>query len=110
MRPGIELKDKRVLILGLARTGIATARFCVARGARVTALDDRSAEQLGEAVGELPKFGCTLAFGGDQTSSLRAQDLIVPSPGVPSNHAGLIAARKARNTRLERNRTCAGGS
>jgi UDP-N-acetylmuramoylalanine--D-glutamate ligase len=61
MRPGIELKDKRVLVLGLARTGIATARFCIARGARVTALDDRGAEQFGEAVGGLQKIGCTLS-------------------------------------------------
>ena len=95
MRPGIELKDKRVLVLGLARTGIATARFCIARGAHVTAVDDRGAEQLGEAVGELQKIGCTLAFGADQSHLYGQQDLIVPSPGVPSNHAGLIAARKA---------------
>ena len=95
MRPGIELKDKRVLVLGLARTGIATARFCIAHGARVTAVDDRGAEQFGKAVGELQKIGCTLAFGGDQSEIFGQQDLIVPSPGVPSNHAGLIAARKA---------------
>ena len=96
MRPGIELKDKRVLVLGIARTGIATARFCVARGARVTAIDDRSAVQLGEAVSELQKVGCTLAFGSYPLTDFAAQDLIVPSPGVPANHRGLAAAREAR--------------
>jgi UDP-N-acetylmuramoylalanine--D-glutamate ligase len=96
VRPEIELKDKRVLVLGLARTGIATARFCIARGARVTAIDDRGAEQLGEAVSELQKIGCTLAFGADQSHLFGQQDLIVPSPGVPANHPGLAAAREAR--------------
>jgi UDP-N-acetylmuramoylalanine--D-glutamate ligase len=96
VRPEIELKDKRVLVLGLARTGITTARFCIARGARVTAVDDRGAEQLGEAVSELQKIGCALAFGSYPLTDCAAQDLIVPSPGVPANHPGLAAAREAR--------------
>jgi UDP-N-acetylmuramoylalanine--D-glutamate ligase len=95
MRPGIELDGKRVLVVGLARTGVATARFCAARGARVTATDDRPAEQLADAVQQLRKIGCTLAFGGDAITKFAAQDLIVPSPGVPSNHPGLAAARQA---------------
>ncbi len=41
--PGpVELKNKRVLIVGLARTGVATALFCAARGAAVTATDSRN--------------------------------------------------------------------
>jgi UDP-N-acetylmuramoylalanine--D-glutamate ligase len=95
VRPVIELKDKRVLVLGLARTGIATARFCAARGARVTAIDDRGAEQLGEAASGLQTIGCTLAFGSYPLTDFAAQDLIVPSPGVPANHPGLAAAREA---------------
>ena len=64
MRPGIELAGKRVLVVGLARTGIATAQFCAARGALVTAIDDRPAEQFGEAMAQLRPFGCALYFGG----------------------------------------------
>ena len=95
MRPGIELEGKRVLVVGLARTGIATARFCASRGARVTAIDDRPAEQLGDAMRELREIGCALAFGGDSRADFSAQDLIVASPGVPPNHPGLVAARAA---------------
>lgn len=95
MRRGIELEGKRVLIMGLARTGLATAQFCTARGARVMATDDRPAEQFGEAVQQLRDLGCKLAFGGDQSAVFAEQDLIVPSPGVPSNHPGLAAARAA---------------
>ncbi len=48
VRPGIELEGKRVLVVGLARTGVATALFCAARGARVTATEERDAAALGE--------------------------------------------------------------
>lgn len=96
MRPGIELQGKRVLVLGLARTGVATARFCAGRGARVTAIDDRGEEHLGDALRQLRDIGCALAFGGDPLPQVAAQDLIVPSPGVPSNHPCLVAARAAR--------------
>src|SRR5579862_86781 len=102
VRPGIELAGKRVLVLGLARTGIATAQFCAARGALVTAADDRPAEQFGEAMAQLRPFGCTLRFGAASAASgdsawaaLASQDLVVPSPGVPANHPGLAAARAA---------------
>ena len=96
MRPGIELEGKRVLVVGLARTGIATARFCAARGARVTATDDRGADQLGEAVRQLREIGCALAFAEDQKAAFVDQDLIVPSPGVPVSHPGFAVARAAR--------------
>ena len=95
MRPVTELQGKRVLVVGVARTGMATARFCVARGARVTATDDRGPEQLAGAVEQLRDLGCTLAFGANQSAVFAEQDLIVPSPGVPSNHPGLALARKA---------------
>jgi UDP-N-acetylmuramoylalanine--D-glutamate ligase len=95
VRPGIELESKRVLVLGLARTGIATAQFCAARGARITAIDDRPAEELGDAITQLRATGCALAFGGQPPELFTAQDLVIPSPGVPANHAGLLAARAA---------------
>ncbi len=49
MPNGVELKGKRVLVVGLARTGVATALFCAARGARVTATEARPASELAEA-------------------------------------------------------------
>jgi UDP-N-acetylmuramoylalanine--D-glutamate ligase len=91
---GIELEGKRVLVVGLARTGVATALFCAARGARVTAIDDRPARELPEAMRELQQ-SCTLAFAGDPAPDFLAQDLVVPSPGVPLPHPALLSARKA---------------
>ncbi len=95
MRPGIELDGKRVLVVGLARTGVATALFCAVRGARVTATEERGPRELGNAMQQLRDAGCTLELSGHRIETFLAQDLIVPSPGVPATHPGLVAARAA---------------
>ncbi|HEY1865538.1 MAG TPA: UDP-N-acetylmuramoyl-L-alanine--D-glutamate ligase [Candidatus Acidoferrales bacterium] len=96
MKPSVELANKHVLVVGLARTGVATALFCAARGARVTATEQRSAAELGDAVERLRAAGCTLELGGHGASTFLDQDLIVPSPGVSSGLSGLVAARAAQ--------------
>ena len=84
-----------MLVLGLARTGVATARFCAERGARVTASEERTASQLGETVPQLRDLGCTLELGGHRPETFLSQDLIIPSPGVPATNPALLAARAA---------------
>src|SRR5580704_9110975 len=96
MPGGIELRGKRVLVVGLARTGVATALFCAARGARVTATDARDAAALGDAAQKLRHTGCQLELGAHANETFLAQDLIIPSPGVPAALPGLLAARAAR--------------
>jgi UDP-N-acetylmuramoylalanine--D-glutamate ligase len=93
--PAFELEGKRVLVVGLARTGVATALFCAARGAQVTATEARGEATLGEAVQRLRDAGCKLEFGGHSNEIFLAQDLIVPSPGVPASLPGLAAAQAA---------------
>ncbi|HEX4642302.1 MAG TPA: UDP-N-acetylmuramoyl-L-alanine--D-glutamate ligase, partial [Candidatus Acidoferrales bacterium] len=93
MKPAIELAGKKVLIVGLARTGIATALFCAERGARVTATEERSEAQLAETAAKLRAAGVTLEMGGHRALTFTEQDLIVPSPGVPPIMPALAAAR-----------------
>jgi len=88
-----ELRGKRVLVVGLARTGVATALFCIARGARVTATDARPENEIGEAIAPLRSAGVGLELGGHQENTFLEQDLIVPSPGVPADAPMLQAAR-----------------
>ena len=78
----IELAHKRVLVVGLGRSGIAVAGLCAARGARVTVTDKRSATELGDALAQLPPSVGRELGGHDRESFLRA-DLIVVSPGIP---------------------------
>jgi UDP-N-acetylmuramoylalanine--D-glutamate ligase len=93
LRPGIELSNKRVLVVGLARTGIASALFCTARGAHVTVNDAQPQSKLAEAVAKLPSAGITIELGAHTPEIFEAQDLIIVSPGVPSDLPALIAAR-----------------
>jgi UDP-N-acetylmuramoylalanine--D-glutamate ligase len=95
----IELSGKRVLVIGLARTGIATALFCAARGAIVTATDLRREEELGEALNRLRDARVRLELGGYAPNILQEKDLVVPSPGVPAN-APLLQDARALGLRI----------
>src|SRR5436190_12725743 len=89
----LELRGKRVLVVGLARTGVATALFCAARGANVTATDARTETEIVEAIAPLRTAGVSLELGGHRENTFLDQDLIVPSPGVPADAPLLQAAR-----------------
>src|SRR5262245_59101722 len=89
----IELNGKRVLVIGLARTGVATALFCAARGAIVTATDTRSAEELGEVIEKLQAAGVKSRPGKYTANIFQGQELVVPSPGVPADGPLLEEAR-----------------
>jgi UDP-N-acetylmuramoylalanine--D-glutamate ligase len=93
MLSAFELRGKRVLVVGLARTGVATALFCAARGASVTATDARPENEIGEAIAPLRSAGVRLEMGGHRENTFLQQDLIVPSPGVPADAPMLQAAR-----------------
>jgi UDP-N-acetylmuramoylalanine--D-glutamate ligase len=95
----IELSGKRVLVIGLARTGIATALFCAGRGAIVTATDLRPEEELGEAPKRLRDACVRLELGGYAPNILQEQELVVPSPGVPAN-APLLQDARALGLRI----------
>ncbi len=93
--PGsIELRKKRVLVVGLARTGVATALFCARHNAIVSATETRSESELGDTPAELREAGVALEFGGHTEKMFLAQDLIIPSPGVPADDVFLVLARK----------------
>jgi UDP-N-acetylmuramoylalanine--D-glutamate ligase len=92
--PGsMELRKKRVLVVGLARTGVATALFCAGHNAMVTATETRAEGELGDAPAKLRAAGVTLELGGHTEKTFLAQDLIVPSPGVPADDKFLMLAR-----------------
>jgi UDP-N-acetylmuramoylalanine--D-glutamate ligase len=93
LKPVIELAGKKVLVVGLARTGIATALFCAERGARVTATEARPEAEIPETAAKLRAAGVTLELGGHRGDTFAEQDLIVPSPGVSPMMPALAAAR-----------------
>src|SRR5256886_1037811 len=88
-----ELRGRRVLVVGLARTGMATALFCAARGANVPATEARTETEIGDAIAPLRTAGVSLELSGPREDTFLEQDLIVPSPGVPADALLLQAAR-----------------
>jgi UDP-N-acetylmuramoylalanine--D-glutamate ligase len=93
MRP--ELKDKKVVVYGLAKSGLAAIRLLRAHGARVTALDSRNEQALGETARELKSQDVALVTAPPPAGLLESQELVVVSPGVPLALPELQAARKA---------------
>jgi len=79
----MDLKNKRVLVVGLGKSGLAAALFLRDRGARVTVSDTRSAAALAKDIPALLEAGIMVESGGHGLLTFRRQDLIVVSPGVP---------------------------
>ena len=89
----MELKDKRILVVGLGKSGAASAVFLQSRGAKVTVSDSKSPEQLGKEIPALLDQGIAVETGGHGERTFRGQDLIVVSPGVPVDAPPLVQAR-----------------
>lgn len=89
----MELKNKRILVVGLGKSGVASAIFLRNHGAQVTVSDLRSAEALAAELPALLDAGVMVEAGGHGLLTFRRQDLIVVSPGVPLNTPELEQAR-----------------
>jgi UDP-N-acetylmuramoylalanine--D-glutamate ligase len=89
----MELKGKKVLVVGLGKSGLEAALFLRRRGAQVTVSDMRSAEALAKDIPALLDEGIMVEAGGHGLLTFRRQDLIVVSPGVPLNTPELVQAR-----------------
>jgi UDP-N-acetylmuramoylalanine--D-glutamate ligase len=93
----INLKDKKVLVVGLGRTGYATAKFLIDKSAMVTVTDILPATGL-DCIDDLKGMGISVECGGHNVETFLSSDLIIVSPGVTS---GLPALEKARECGIE---------
>src|SRR4030088_2890923 len=91
----MELEGKDVVIVGLARSGIAAATLCARRGARVVATDRKGSRQLPPEVLNLEKLGVRLELSGHRMETFTGASMVVVSPGVPATLPELQAARAA---------------
>jgi len=82
------------MVLGLARTGIAAARFLAENGAAVIVSDRRSEAELTLETAALAGVPVHYFLGGEDPASLDGVDLIVPSPGVPQDNPLLNEAAR----------------
>src|SRR6185369_1541642 len=90
----MDVQGKRVLVVGLGKSGVASSLFLQSRGARVTVSDEKSQEQLRNEIPALLDKGIVVETGKHGERTFRDQDLIVVSPGVPNGVPQLVNARK----------------
>src|SRR2546426_5982073 len=82
----MDLRGKKVFVLGLARTGRECARFLVAQGANVLMSDLRSEQELKPEMAAMAGLAVDYRVGGEDRSWLEGVDLVVPSPGVAAQN------------------------
>jgi UDP-N-acetylmuramoylalanine--D-glutamate ligase len=90
----MELKDKKILIVGLARTGASVARFLAERGAVVTVTDMKEETDLAPFLEKLSDLEIRFELGRHDDQTFLSSDMIVVSPGVPMDIPPLSLARK----------------
>jgi len=91
----MNVEGKKVLVVGVARSGIAAGRLLASHGAMVIANDAKNESELRDAAAELRSLDVMLSLGGHPESLFGNADLIVLSPGVPVDLPALEAARRA---------------
>src|SRR5580765_3510428 len=82
----MEIRGRKALVLGAGKSGIASARFLAERGATVALHDKKELEGWSAAAKALKESHNVGLIPGDIPSWLLDQiDLVVISPGVPTN-------------------------
>ncbi|GJM16076.1 MAG: UDP-N-acetylmuramoylalanine--D-glutamate ligase [Thermodesulfobacteriota bacterium] len=79
----MELKDRKILVVGLGKTGQDTIKFLLNKGAQVRASDSSSIEKIKEIVAELESKGVRVEAETHTDETFLWAQTIVLSPGVP---------------------------
>ncbi len=90
---GEDYRDRRVLVVGLARSGVAAVEFLLRNGARVWATDLKSEGELPKEAADLRRRGVEMVLGSHPPGLVADCDLVVVSPGVPPETAPVMEAR-----------------
>jgi UDP-N-acetylmuramoylalanine--D-glutamate ligase len=86
------LEGKKVLVVGMARSGLAAVELLLRHGALVQATDERDAQSLGASAERLKEL--SIALLPQTVDTFTAADLVVLSPGIPTDIAPVSAARE----------------
>ena len=94
MRNTEKYAGKRVLVVGMARSGVAAVQLLVKAGAKVVVNDNKTKEQLGDAVAPLASLPVEWALGRPAGELLDGIDALVISPGIPDTAGFVVEAKK----------------
>ena len=88
----MDLKAKKVAVIGIGKTGLATARFLAGREARIAVTDAKPVSAWGEAAAALENLRADLTVAPYGPEILTDADLVVPSPGIYPDNPILVEA------------------
>lgn len=87
-----EYKNKKVVVVGLARSGVAAANLLNDIGAEVSVTDSARSDRLAVWAQDLRGCGIAVELGGHTLDFIRNKDLVVVSPGVSSRSQAVVWA------------------
>ncbi len=87
-------EQKKVLVVGMARSGVAAAQLLRACGADVTVNDSKSEKELGSQLLPLEGLQLNRQFGCAAMELLEGQDCLVISPGIPDTAPFVVKAKE----------------
>ena len=88
------MNGKKVMVLGMARSGIACAKLLLLRGAQVTICDSKEGEAFGDKLDDLKASGAAFLLGEKHPEKhLEGLDALVVSPGIPVDHPAIVQAK-----------------
>jgi UDP-N-acetylmuramoylalanine--D-glutamate ligase len=88
------IAGKHVVVIGLARQGIALVRYLDRKGAKVIVSDLRDAERLRDSLGVLRDVSAQYVLGGHPLAILDDADLVCLSGGVPVDAPIVVEAQR----------------
>src|SRR5512135_2651443 len=91
----IKVTGKKILVVGLGKSGLSAVRYLVREGAKVTVSDMKKEGDLEPGmVKEMRALGVTMETGGHTMDTFLRAERIIVSPGVPLDLEPLAAARE----------------
>ena len=87
--------NKKAMVIGLARSGIAVTKLLLLRGYEVYACDSKEKEKFEGALDEIEKMGAHLILSEKEPQNhLAGMDCLIVSPGIPLTHPVFAAAKE----------------
>lgn len=90
----LQFQGRNVMVVGIGISNMPLIRYLLQKGARVTASDRRSLEELGDRAEELRRLGVRIVAGDGYLAPLVDHQIIFLTPGIPKHLPEVVEARE----------------
>ncbi|MFK8138774.1 MAG: UDP-N-acetylmuramoyl-L-alanine--D-glutamate ligase [Bdellovibrionales bacterium] len=78
----VDLVGKKIMVVGLGRTGVSLTKFLAEKGAKVTVSDHKSPAELANYLDDIDHLELSYDLGGHTPRTFIEQEMIILSPGI----------------------------